>query len=108
MGDFNLDYGSPQNRRLYDALQLGPSLTDGTKTTFTSRWTGESKGYTKNAYDQIFLRNVPKVLGGGVHDYAESVFHLRGASKHKLDFTPFDEVRKVSDHLPVWCEVAFP
>jgi endonuclease/exonuclease/phosphatase family metal-dependent hydrolase len=108
MGDFNLDYGSPQNRRLYDALHLGPSLTDGTKTTFTSRWTEESKGYTKNAYDQVFLRNVPKIVGGGVYDYAESVFHLREASKHKLDFTPFDEVRKVSDHLPVWCEVDFP
>lgn len=108
MGDFNLDYGSPQNRRLYDALHLGPSLTDGTKTTFTSRWTEESNGYTKNAYDQVFLRNVPKILGGGVYDYAESVFHLREASQHKLDFTPFDEVRKVSDHLPVWCEVDFP
>jgi hypothetical protein len=107
MGDFNLDYGSAQNRRLYDALGLGASLTHGMKSTFASRWTGGSKGYTKNAYDQVFVRNVPKVLGGGVYDYAESVFRLREASSQALAFTPFDEVRKVSDHLPVWCEVAF-
>lgn len=109
MGDFNLDYGSKQNRALYDALGMGPSLANGVKSTFMAARTARPDAYTKNAYDQIFIRRVPKVLGGGIYDFAEHVFQLRQASKTtgRLTFKPFEEIVKVSDHLPAWCEVGF-
>jgi hypothetical protein len=56
------------------------------------------------------VRNAPKVLGGDVYDFAEEVFQLDDAFRirNRLPCNPFGEVRKVSDHLPVWCEVDFP
>lgn len=110
MGDFNLDYGSAQNRKLYDALNMGASVSNGVKSTFTSNRDAPPGAHTKNAYDQIFIRGIPKILGGGVYDFAEQVFQFGNGHQAKKDptFKPLEEITKVSDHLPIWCEVDFP
>jgi endonuclease/exonuclease/phosphatase family metal-dependent hydrolase len=110
MGDFNLDYGAQVNRRRYDGLGMGSSLIAGEPTTFTAIRTGKPGSYRKSAYDQVFVRGIPSVLGSGVFDFAHEMFRLDNAflAADRLPFNPFGEVRKVSDHLPVWCEIDFP